>query len=653
VAGKLLLATRHKKIIINFKCIFFMKTNYFLKSLALIALMVFALNVSAKEIPVANGATDTQLAAALDQAVSGDVILINGWITMNATVVVAKNVTFKAGPSATSGAGFDGGSKARLFEIHPADPVEAGKVTFDGLDFTGGDGWQATTDEKGGGVAIITDGAVVDFISCYFYENQAKRGGVFFITGAADKPTTTVTLVGCEAFDNVAFYKVVDSGESRAGYLFTDGNTSITHAACKIYRNQAIGGRGGALCLFGSGTRLFYYCVLSDNKGGNWGPDPANPTGPNVKLDPDGKPSSTGEYEGGLAFITGGATTFESCGIVNNQSWSHGGIIRGWGDVNTTVTFINSTVALNKSLGDRPPFWISGQATYTFVNSLIVQNQGSNAGNGSGYEIHEQSKLNVFNSVFARNDFSSGEGVSDIRANDGATTAQLTVKNSLIGFIWGDPSKVVVSDNPNIPTISNIRMYQLLATGAAAPMEDVNAKENSGVDFTKGFRTSDSFGMFYYLLNAGSLVTKLGDPALLKEVDRDNDLFGRKRPIAADGFTTAAPTLADTPDYFDDSEVVKKTVSDYTEIVTPTISTVKDNIRIISASNGTLAVDFGNLRGYAVGTLVNINGQEVEKVFDANVVSKGYYNIHTAPGMYLLKVVIGGKTYAQKLIVTK
>ncbi|MDR2806120.1 MAG: T9SS type A sorting domain-containing protein, partial [Dysgonamonadaceae bacterium] len=576
----------------------------------------------ATDFRVANGATDVELTAALEQAETGDVIFIDGWVTLNAPVHIAKNVTIKAG---VDNAGFDGEGKTRLFDLEP-EPIDGAKLVFDNLGFMNGDARQTEADGDGGAARIFS--GVVDFVLCYFDSNQARRGGAFFIVKNADAPAgPVVTFKKCEATNNLA---AGGAGESRGGYLFTDGDAHITHEYCNISANQAIGGRGGALCLFGAGTRRLYYTVLSSNKGGDW--------------DENGI-IGEGEYEGGLAFITGGATTFESCGIVDNKSWSHAGLIRGWGDVNTTVTFINSTIAKNQSMTNKPPMWIGGDATYTFVNSLFVENIGSNAGNGAGFDIDGGNmKLKIFNSVFARNACASNEGAVDISGGSNKAT-QITVKNSLIGLIKGDDSGIVPVDNPNIPTKSNIRMYRI-ANEDAQP--DYSLLENSGIDFSEGIKWSKLYDMPYYLLTNGSTVTKLGDPALLADYDLNTDLFEQTRTPAADGSISAAPTLASTVADFDDTDFGT------TGIVSPKVSLLKENIRIIgTVSNGILGLDFSNLRGQATGTLIDLTGREVEKVFNQIVVGKGYYDIHATPGIYILKVDIGGKTYAQKLIVTQ
>lgn len=602
-----------------------MKLNYFFRSLILMVLMALVTSVKAVNIPVANGATDTELAAALEQATTGDIILINGWVTINAPVTITKNVTIQAG---VENAGFDGQELTRLFEINP-EPIEGQKLVFRNLGFIGGNG--LLSEPTDGGVARIYSG-VTEFDLCYFDGNQAMRGGAFMIT----EDGTTVRFVECEATNNVA---LGGGGESRGGYLFTDGETHIDHEYCKISSNQSIGGRGGALCLFGNGTRRFYYTVISDNKGGNWGPDPSGITTDDVKMDQDGNPTTEGEYEGGVAFITGGATVFESCGIVSNKSWSHAGIIRSWGNAN--ITFINSTIAKNQSLHDRSPIW-SGEAIYTFVNSLFVDNMGQNSGNGAGFDGDGNAgvRLNIFNSVFSRN-VAGADGAVDIRAIPNYAT-QLTVKNSLIGLIQGNASGVIPVDNANITTKSNIAMYKIADEEASL---DYAALENSGVDFNQGLKYSKYYGMPYYLLVEGSPVTKLGDPALLGDYDLDSDLFGRTREIAADGSITAAPTLVDTEDEYDDTPIPNSIFSPKSD---------KSGLILIGniIENGIVGVDFGELKGSAQVELYALTGQKLETVFSGIVVSKGYYNLKTTTsGVYLLKVTVEGKSFAKRLII--
>jgi hypothetical protein len=155
--------------------------------------------------------------------------------------------------------------------------------------------------------------------------------------------------------------------------------------------------------------------------------------------------------------------------------------------------------------------------------------------------------------------------------------------------------------------------------------------------------------MPYYLLTADSKVTKLGDPALLADYDTDADLFGQTRIAAADGSTTAAPTLASVADEYDDTGWENNF---QTGIVAPGISSQKENIRIIGmVENGILGVDFGNVKGLAKGELISLTGQVAENVFNNHVVSKGYYNVNAQPGTYLLRVTNNGTIYTQKVVI--
>jgi hypothetical protein len=219
-------------------------------------------------------------------------------------------------------------------------------------------------------------------------------------------------------------------------------------------------------------------------------------------------------------------------------------------------------------------------------------------------------------------------------------------------LIQGDASGVTPNDNANIPTKSDIAMYKV-ASEEAALTEDVALMDHSGIDFGQGIKYS-KFGMPYYLLTAGSDVTKLGDPALLAGYDSNADLFNQTRPIAADGSITAAPTNASVGDDYNDSgweAAIPPVGTGIGSVVTPA---AKQGITVITTivSNGILGVDFGELKGLAKGELISVNGQVVENVFNSYVVGKGYYNVHTTtPGVYVLRVTIDGKSYATRLIV--
>ncbi|MDR1682087.1 MAG: T9SS type A sorting domain-containing protein, partial [Candidatus Symbiothrix sp.] len=472
---------------------------------------------------------------------------------------------------------------------------------------------------------------------------SAYRGGAFFIT-PGDLGAPSVTFRGCEATNNVA---TGNGSESRGGYLFVDGaDVRINHEYCKIKNNQSIGGRGGALCLFGDNTRYFYYCEISNNKGGHWGPDPDGITTDDVALNADGT-KGDGEYEGGVAFITGGATTFESCALISNQSWSHAGLIRhlNGGD----VTFINCTLAKNQSLHNKPVLWPGGQANYTFVNSLFVENLGQNVGNGAGFDFDGSGvRLNIFNSVFTRN-VAGGDGAVDL--SSGGNYAGVTVKNSMIGLIKGDPAAMTVSDNDAIPTKSNTAMYKVASEESQL---DYATLENDGlgcgVNFREGFKFSKSFGIPYYLLETGSTVTKLGDPALLEDYELNTDLFGRVHSIAADGSIPAAPTVAAIDEEYDDTGWEDNII--ISSIAFPKSQDVRAKLINTLVDNGIIGVDFGSLRGLAKAELYSVTGQKVETVFDCYVVGKGYYNVQTStPGIYLLKVSTKNGSFAQRLII--
>jgi hypothetical protein len=127
-------------------------------------------------------------------------------------------------------------------------------------------------------------------------------------------------------------------------------------------------------------------------------------------------------------------------------------------------------------------------------------------------------------------------------------------------------------------------------------------------------------------------------------------LFGQSRPIAADGSTTAAPTLASVEVDYDDSGWEENIQT--TGIDVPAASLQKENIRIIGVvENGILGVDFGQVKGLVKGELISLTGQVVENVFNNYAVGKGYYNVNAQPGVYLLRVTNNGNSYVQKVLV--
>ena len=591
-----------------------MKTNYFLKTFAAMLCVFFAMNVSAKDITVKANGTDSDLAAALNQAQTGDRILISGIIKFNNFVTVEKNVQI-VGVHGDGSDMFDGQGKTRMFEINP-EPIDGAGLTFKDLGFTGG--YNSPGD---GGVGRIIGGNT-EFLLCWFESNKTEqRGGVWFV----DNEGTYARFAGCDFNLNIS---------NLEGAVMFAGNGTTSFEYCHVTGNNNITKRGSFVYLAG-GNHSFYYTAVDGNLAG---------------VDKDHR------AEGGT-IVTAGSTqavTMESCSVTNNQTWDHGTAFFLMGKPNFTL--INSTVANNYVRQGAGTMFIANDAEgidITLMNTTYVANiSDDNAGNaGGGIRVMNlNNRIHILNSIVCRNTDNQQSAV-DMTVNDiPGIESGFIFKNSIYGLIGGisnDRIAARIQDNPNIPTKSKINMYRL---ADEADQLDYVSLDQSGVDFIDGLIKTDAFGLAYYTLETGGYATKLGDPALLADYDTNTDQLLVTRAVTGGTiFAGAVQSVVDGGSY-DDYGWQSKIISHFTGINTPSVKS--QDIRIIgTVKNGILGVDFGSLKGHAVGTLINIAGQEVEKVFDLNVISKGYYVVNAVPGVYILKVNIEGQTYAQKVIV--
>ncbi|MDR0864396.1 MAG: T9SS type A sorting domain-containing protein [Candidatus Symbiothrix sp.] len=600
-----------------------MKAIYFLKSLAIVMLMFVVTNVTAKQIPVSG--TDTDLAAALEQAETGDEILISGQILFESPVTVEKNVHFIGQGRA---AAFNGQHNTKLFELVP-ETIEGEALTFENLGFAYG------YNEDDGGVGRIANGRV-EFYFCFFEGNEtANRGGAFYIANAdgGEEGATTVIFKGCEAVNNKA--------TDRGGCIFVAGDANTAYEYCLIEGNSSNGPgetRGGGFFLEG-GSHRFFYTLINGNTSGS----PENPGG----------------ERGGAGITTAGgikALTLESCGIINNIAYgNHGAAFFLMGTPNVTV--INSTIAQNTTKDGAGSWFLpSSDIDVTLVNVSMIDNKGTNSGNsGGGIHINNDgNRINIFNSILTWNNTDNGEGAVDMGVS-GFTEARvkdIVFKNSIVGLISGVPvgSVPAAQDNASIPNKSKINMYSI--NGEAA-QPDYPVFDTSGVNYTDGLQITSSFGLPYYTLKNNGYATKLGDPALLDARDVYTDQLLVERIPATDGSIYAGSIQAIVgEDSYNDKNWEDNVMIDYGTAIKNPSALAKQDIRVIgTVSNGILGVDFGELKGQAKGDLISINGQVVEHVFDRSVIGKGYYNTHVTPGFYILKVTIEGKTFAKRLIV--
>jgi hypothetical protein len=574
---------------------------------------LFASEVSAKEILVPANGTDTDLAAAIESAETGDILIISGWLSFDAPVTIDKNITLKWDGEGNSG-GFDGQFKTKLFELAP-EAIVGEKLSFIGLGFVGG------LNEDDGGVGRIVNGET-EFLDCFFEDNETTgRGGAFFIANpeGGEVGATTARFISCDAANNTA--------GNRGGFAFIAGDAVTSYDFCRIKNNASIGDRGGAFFFEATGTHRFFYSVIDANTSGIEG--------------------GGGEI-GGAAITTAGgmAITLESCAIVRNVCYgNHGAAFFTMGNPN--ITLINTLVAGNMTAEGAGGWFIpSDNIDITFVNTAWINNTGTNPGNGGGglRVMNTGNRINLFNSIVARNTCQDGTAV-DFRFDakpDIAST--LVFKNSIVGLLSGLPLEnvPVALDNPAIENTSLINMYSL--NGEDSQL-DYAALDVSGVNWIDGMQVTDGFGMpFMTLENGDAYAAKLGDPALLADYDLTTDIFQKERTISG-GAIYAFPVQS-----------VTGLAENVDEPRRPTsikaLPALKKEFRVIGVvENGILGVDFGEIKGATRGELITLTGQVVQTIFDRNVVGKGYYNVNVPSGIYLLRLTNNGTAYTQKMIV--
>jgi len=592
-----------------------MKAIYYLKASTAALLVFFAMNVNAKQIPVSG--TDTDLAAALTQANTGDELVISGFINMSAPVTITKNVKFTGTDPGVTGFQAATGVNTKFFEFTP-ELIDGAKLQFINLGFYGANN---TTVGDDGGVGRILNGTT-EFNNCVFDGNQSiGRGGAFYIANPdpanGGVGNAVVNFIGCHIGSNIA--------GTTGGAIFIAGDAITNYDHCIIEANSSPNDRGGAFFIDGNGQHRFYYSVIKSNTSGVDG--------------------AGGEKGGaGITTAAGAAITLESSAIVSNIAYgNHGAAFFVMGDPN--ITLINSTVANNATKEGAGGWFLATGATgvdITFVNSLDINNTGTNSGNaGGGFRVmNANNRLSFFNSVVVGNTCVNGEGAVDIGCSATPGIASTFVfKNSIVGLISGADVIPAAMDKAGI-NASEINEYNL---GGSTAQVDWSTLDNSGIDFLDGLQASP-FGMPFYTLNSADVYSaKMGDPALLANYDVTSDLFKVERAITG-GSIFAGP--------------VQSAVGYAPDVIDPTLTTEvtkvqmnSDAIRVIGISNGILGVDFGNLSGRAKGELISMNGQVVENVFDLNVVGKGYYNVKTtAQGVYILRVTMKGNAYTTPLI---
>ena len=363
----------------------------------------FACNVAAEDKTVS---TYDELKAAIEQAVEGDVITVNGTVTFTDKIEIKgkKGLTIKG---STQDATFDGDNKTQLFKLSSKS-----EVTFKNLVFTNAY-IEASLDGKG--AAIKTDGGTLNIEDCEFLNNKIDDSALDNNEGGAAVwgENFTFSAVGTNFEDNVGYY-------GGAVYL---KNANSTFDDCIFTGNKARtkesstpNGLGGAIYVRTDGASPFktsiQNCRFNDNfalkSGGavyfNTGGGSATTDYENNKLTVQGcsfvgngiiTEETVVESGGALELAVEKAVTADvmACTFANNMAKNFGGAINissdGKPDHMVCVNVVNCTVTGNKltvggsgncggiSIQHKP---VSAETPWTelsFVNCIVSGNKAN------------------------------------------------------------------------------------------------------------------------------------------------------------------------------------------------------------------------------------------------------------------------------------
>lgn len=268
-----------------------------------------------------------------------------------------------------------------------------------------------------GGAIYADDNSIVDINNAEFTENKASMGGALYspkeaytisiknsvfsknkalaidndkqMVGGAIVNKSKLTIEDCEFNGNEA--------TNQAGAILFQSNTNVlTIKGSTFTENKSTANAGGAICAYGEVSISekpapdYKKSVFSKNKA-KWGGaiyDKGNSSIKNAKFN-----KNYAQYYGGAIYTTKG-TTVEYSNFTENQTLQGGGI---YIDKNAT----NSTKVSNTS----------------FEKNLVDYG-------GAGIFVDKNSKLEVANSTFTKNEGARGAGISS--AADGNVNNNLT-----------------------------------------------------------------------------------------------------------------------------------------------------------------------------------------------------------------------------------
>lgn len=505
-----------------------MKRKSLLKKLALgISLLLFATTMSAKNIYVsADGApTNTGLTpelpkllgqAVINSAADGDVIIVMGNINLSGTLdIVGKSLTIKGNtcfdkPNQESSAStIDGSTAGQIFNISGDAEVTISNLAFknatnkaiqiDGTEaaltvnigyclFKNNSTANPSTDgpDNGAGVNVI-GGATANIFNCWFYDNQAYRGGGLFVDGSVAK------VEYCDFKGNFARKRTTlsSSGDldnnSAGGAIAAAGMYDVNINYCGFTGNYSYT-RGGACFPYGDGTFLVQNSYFISNYSGS-------PRKAYVEGTPD-------------------APSFQPQGDNNGGAF----LIYGAGE----VVIVNTTIAGNVAYGDARGGAIQHEsaASLTLINATVTNNR-TDEGNDyhtGGISALAGAKVYIQNSIVERNIAMGGSWWSDVSGYGDAT---LDVKKSVTGATGWE----VVTNYTKDAESQSFGKAEIVS--------------NDGIGDFKNLSGLGDFSINCYPLLPGAYASTLGNPVLLFDFGLTTDQNDKARAASGPIFAGA------------------------------------------------------------------------------------------------------------------
>lgn len=314
------------------------------------------------------GSTSADLQAAINGAVSGDIIELSSDMTFSSAVTIPSGLTITIQSNAGNNWVMTQTATARHFLV-------LGTLILSHL-IVNGNVAAPQTEDKGGlessGNTTLTDGVIIE--NCY-----SNYGGAISLNGGVLN-----ILNGSVIRNNISNY-------GGGVYIFNDGTLNMSGGFISSNTTQY---QGGGVCIGSGGTMYLFEGVISDN---HVTTDSGNGGGVTVL---------TGSY----FEMSGGSITENTLNLTANQGGSGGGVNIEAGEFKMT----NGTISYNKSKQYGAGVGVTNNGIFSMSDGSIVYNTAQTAGggtlNGGGVSV-TYGLFTLSGGTIAHNEAYNGGGV--------------------------------------------------------------------------------------------------------------------------------------------------------------------------------------------------------------------------------------------------